>query len=999
MTGRRLLACVIGGLVLGVLEALVVTAADYGMFLSYRELGRLTATTLATDVLLVVLAGLPWSVLGPVFPQFARRGFLWAALLAWPALLWAAWLLTSGRRAAELPLRSLGVFILGTLGALAVAGVIRLVDRARGSRRQGWVILGSTVALTLAVLAADSVLLRRLYPVFHTSLAALACLLGVQLARLIDARMGSVHRVWVMVGASVVLVTPVPLGALLDSPTARFAVERCAPLAGKLVRHLPRAQAPSGGGEGRPIVAAPAAQLRSGLDLSERDVLLITVDALRADVLRAYGGNGLTPEMDRLADESAVFLRAYTPTPHTSYAVTSLLTGKYMRGVMALSDGDAQADGGHVTLARVLRRYGYRTAGFYPPAIFFVDGKRFDTMRRERLGFEYAKEMFASAQDRVAQLKGYLEQVGGEHRVFAWVHLFEPHEPYEPAEGFARGDTPRDRYDGEVAAVDAAVAQLVQVFRAIRPTATVILTADHGEEFGDHGGYHHGTTLFDEQVRVPLLWSSPGAVRPGAHRLAVDTVDIVPTILGTLGIPPDARMRGDDLSAELGGAPPDPTRRAFAAVDDARMVTDGRYKAVCHHGGHCQLFDLEQDPGELRDLSAAQPERVAALRADLTRLVASIPRVEALALGGASGWPAALARAKLGDATVAGQLPALLGAADPEVRAAAAEACGRLRVAAARTVLGRLRTEDSVADVRASAAIAGLSLGDDAALEDVVSLAQLQADGTGGRPRAQAHRAGVALAGRGDARGVGALTDMATDTSLDEVARRAAIEALGALGALGKEPAVSALVATLDEVRLRPAASAALGRIGTPVALDAIAARFAQERYPESRAAQARALVDAGDGRARGLIERFLGTATSVPGGVQLLVELGGLGRATPCGADLRAGRSALGGEWHCDAGGCEPGADARLELRGVAGDRRLSLRVAAAAQATLTVAGGVHTLRPGLQELGIAVEAGASSLRVEGAGRIEAFACVATADDIAPPPPVPWKPDAGVEL
>src|SRR5690606_30494727 len=123
--------------------------------------------------------------------------------------------------------------------------------------------------------------------------------------------------------------------------------------------------------------------------------LLVTVDTLRADRLGAYGGRDLTPSMDALAAEGRVFGRAYTPTPHTSYALSSLLTGKYLRPVLELS----RAPTDHPTLPDLLRRYGYRTAAFYPPAIFFVDAARFEALEARGFGFEYRKAMFAPAEE------------------------------------------------------------------------------------------------------------------------------------------------------------------------------------------------------------------------------------------------------------------------------------------------------------------------------------------------------------------------------------------------------------------------------------------------------------------------------------------------------------------------------------------------------------------------------------------------------------------------
>src|SRR5690606_34243825 len=143
---------------------------------------------------------------------------------------------------------------------------------------------------------------------------------------------------------------------------------------------------------------------------------------------------------------------------------------------------------------------------------------------------------------RVKQLERYLAQAEPGHPLFVWVHLFEPHEPYDPPAELVREPSARGRYEGEVAVADRAIGGLVRTFRAARPGATVIVTADHGEEFGDHGGHYHGTTLYDEQVRVPLLWSSPGKATPGLVPTPVELVDVGTTLLSALGMPRDARM-------------------------------------------------------------------------------------------------------------------------------------------------------------------------------------------------------------------------------------------------------------------------------------------------------------------------------------------------------------------------------------------------------------------------------------------------------------------------
>jgi arylsulfatase A-like enzyme len=497
---------------------------------------------------------------------------------------------------------------------------------------------------------------------------------------------------------------------------------------------LPEAN-PAGSSEGNTEPATQGGvETRSGLRLESRNVLLITVDALRAD--RIGGDRGLTPNLDALAAESAVFSHAYTPTPHTSYALSSMLTGKYLRPVLELPNAPTE----HVALPELLRRYGMRTAAFYPPAIFFVDAHRFEALRAGRFGFEYQKEMFASAQARVPQLREYLQSVDAEQgpprEVFAWVHLFEPHEPYEPNPRFARGESAEQRYDGEVAAVDDAIQQLVRVFREHRPGATVVISADHGEEFGDHGGLYHGSTLYEEQVRIPLIWSTPGLVPARTIAAPVELVDIATTLLAALAIPRDARMRGDDLGPLLVHGEGGPTH-AFAEVGDARMVTDGTHKAICESDtNRCQLYDLRADPEERRNLAGEEPDTLARLREELGRFVGSIPRVEALALAGQQGWPEALARAELGDATAAPELVPLLGDERPAVRAAAARLLGRLRHAPALGTLVRLRDQDGDVEVRDEAALASLALGDASSADAVRAMAGRD----GGDPPAAAAR-------------------------------------------------------------------------------------------------------------------------------------------------------------------------------------------------------------------------------------------------------------------
>jgi arylsulfatase A-like enzyme/HEAT repeat protein len=831
-----------------------------------------------------------------------------------------------------------------------------------------------------------------------------------------------------VVGVLLAAAAPFLLKQAAGAPNLSFAIEQSAPLSGKalavLQRSLPRSQPMASAVSPLPAAASGPLALpaHSGIDLRGRDVLVITIDALRADRLKAYGGRAnVTPVLDALASESVVFTRAYTQTPHTSYAIGSLLTGKYLRPVLSLP----QAPREHATLPRLLRRYGYRTAGFYPPAVFFVDEERFSALSEDHFGFEYVKEMFAKAPERVSQLEDYMAQADPKHSVLAWVHLFEPHEPYERHAEHDRGEEPEQRYDSEVLASDAAVADLIRVFRAKRPNATVIVSADHGEEFGDHGGYHHGTTLFEEQVRVPLLWSSPGQATPRVVEAPVELIDIVPTLLASLGIPRDVRMLGDDLSGVLAGAAAPASLRAFASIEEQRMWTNGRWKAICENeDGRCRLFDLSIDPGERRDLSAQQPAILTALRGELSVLLASLPNVEAMAMGdGGSGWPEALARARLGDASVGPALLPLLGDERMEVREEAARAVATLGLRDALGVLRTLRVQDPENEVRAEAALAALTLGDDGALAQVEEMFAL-AKAAGAPQLELARRAALALARLDPEKSRDVLLALVQDEAASEGER---LRALRALGTRRDRQTVRVLIELLADVRLRVAVARQLGEIGGRLAQDALARALAEERYPEARAAEVEALAELHDRRAKPLLLRMLGTETGVPGGLALWHSLGGpfagtrgllfdLRKAAGQGSDTPPGitnaQEWLRGRWDCSDGatGCRPGADplssrpSQIVLRGGVAPRTQARMivdlVVTGVNEQLEIDGERFSLRAGEHTIGLALrkERGERTIELRSSTglTLRRFGIVPQEDDVPPPAPEPY--DAGTE-
>jgi hypothetical protein len=340
---------------------------------------------------------------------------------------------------------------------------------------------------------------------------------------------------------------------------------------------------------------ASAAPPRPGPLVPGASILLVTVDALRADHMGIYGyARGTTPHIDRWARSAVVFERGYCPTPHTSFSITSLLTGRHVFSEPA---------SGHPTLASVLRRRGYLTGAFFPPAIFFTDPRRLAPHVRNRFGFERVRQGHLRARERVDQAIAFLETLPATRPFFVWVHLFDPHEPYQRHEDFYFGPRSVDRYDGEIARTDEQVGRLLQHVQAHHPLTVVALTADHGEAFGEHGSYYHGNSLFEEQVRVPLLLRVPGVA---ARRIAgaVRSLDLALTLLSLIGVRPPPSMGGTDLGPWVTGESPDRLPPVIVELRRKRAVIHGGWKLIHDNSaGPSNLYHLDSDPRERVNLA------------------------------------------------------------------------------------------------------------------------------------------------------------------------------------------------------------------------------------------------------------------------------------------------------------------------------------------------------------------------------------------------------------
>jgi arylsulfatase A-like enzyme len=848
MTAVWILAGVAGGALAGAVDAGIAIAGGIGGM----SVGKALRLIILSASLLATAGGLAGLVIaaGDALVKRARNPARWAAAL-WtlafaPLVVYDAFALFSGPRAAHIPAHgaiSAGAIAVGLLAIWIAAAVY-----ARVGARAPRALAGMLALFAVGADAANRFVLPRLYAWFHVTLSVATVALFLIAVRL-RLRAGRPRAVTVAALAAAAGCA-LALVELRNSQVMRYAAHERTALAALVLRGVPVAL------QSRPMAAAErhAAEvalppLPQGPRRPEADVLLITIDALRVDHVGAFGyKRPTTPNIDALAAGATRFTHAYAQAPHTSFSVASMLTGKYFPTLARLAPGER-----HEPLAAVLRTFGWRTAAFYPPAVFFIDSEKLKHYAETNFDFEYVKFEYIDANKRVNQVFAYYDDVQS-RRSFVWIHFFEPHEPYVTHEGFSFGGSDIDRYDSEIAYTDAAVGRLITAARKRQPNTVIVLAADHGEEFDEHGGRYHGTTLYDEQLRVPLIISIPG-IAPHTVESPVQLLDIAPTLLNLLDIPVPVRMRGTDLGPWL-AVPPAPSSRlppAFAEVEDKRMVVVGTEKLLCDlHWGTCAYYDLAADPREQRNLAEARPDRAGALRALLDEWLDGHVRFEPLLAKGASNpeggrLPRAIERGRLGDLLAGPELASIMTSdAAPAQRREAAQLLVSLpahKETAAALARAAADPDPEIADW---AAIGAARLGDAAARPRVQAIVA----NAGAEPQRRV-RAALALAAIGDRAGVDVLGG-ALDHCEDRLLCRAIIVNLGTLR---DRRSVPVLIKHLPEVQNRRQMVEALGEIGDATAAEALMDRLRSDEYVPVRIAAAKALARLGDPHLAALLD------------------------------------------------------------------------------------------------------------------------------------------------
>jgi len=381
---------------------------------------------------------------------------------------------------------------------------------------------------------------------------------------------------------------------------------------------------------GAPSCGEPAAEEARG-----PNVLLISVDTLRADHLSFHGyGRATSPRLDAFAAQSTVFEEARSSASWTLPGLASILTSRFSSGHGCwTSESSLSAE--VPTLAELFRDAGYDTACVV--SHIFLTG-RYGLQRGfvhfdDELDFPAVHPHETRSSPRVTERGvAWLEQKAlapDGHPWLLWLHYFDPHDTYlahEEAPGFG-GEHEVDLYDGEIRYTDAHLGRVLEALErtGLAGETVVVLTADHGEEFRDHGGLRHGKTLYREQLHVPLVLRAPGFAPLRVPEL-VRTVDVLPTLLELCGLAPPAGLEGRSLVPHMRGEATD-ERPALAELrlrdgHHFDAVVSGGWKLIVDvEDGEPQLYDLAGDPGEQRDLADERPEEVRRLRVLLEGLV------------------------------------------------------------------------------------------------------------------------------------------------------------------------------------------------------------------------------------------------------------------------------------------------------------------------------------------------------------------------------------------
>ena len=375
------------------------------------------------------------------------------------------------------------------------------------------------------------------------------------------------------------------------------------------------------------------------------NVVVITIDTLRADHLRCYGYKQIrTPNIDALAADSVRFERAYTPVPVTLPAHTAIFTGTYptLNGMHDFSGNKLNPK--QPTLATVLRQQGYTTGAVIGSAVLdsrFGLNQGFD-FYYDHFDFNRLQEANLDAMERPGNVVTdiALDWLGknAQGKFFLWMHLYDPHYPYRPPAPYS--EQYKDQlYDGEIAFADAQFGRLIAFLKAkgLYDNTLIVLTGDHGESLGEHGEKTHGFFLYNATLHVPVIIHLPGETAAKTVSDLATLADLMPTVLKELKIEVPAQVQGRSLlplPIANKGVPNSVYAETFLPRlhfnwSELRSVETEKYQFI--QAPKPELYDLVADPGETRNLYADKKAVGDELQARLRALVSQYSADQELA--------------------------------------------------------------------------------------------------------------------------------------------------------------------------------------------------------------------------------------------------------------------------------------------------------------------------------------------------------------------------------
>jgi arylsulfatase A-like enzyme/Tfp pilus assembly protein PilF len=375
------------------------------------------------------------------------------------------------------------------------------------------------------------------------------------------------------------------------------------------------------------------------------NVFLITIDTLRADHVHCYGYQRVeTPAMDALAKDGFRFAQAFTPSPITNTSHTSILTG-LLPGRHGVTDFAVPLLSSHVTMAEVLHKQGYHTAAFIGAVILdsrtlapgldrgfdFYDNFPEHSTTKSRWGRVERRGLVV-----VQHAEAWLNTHPNDAH-FVWVHLYDPHDPYEPPAPYSQ--TYKDHlYDGEIAYADSAFGTFVGYLKkhGMYENSVIVVVGDHGEGLGEHHEDTHGIFLYDSTTHVPLIIKLPAGSEHSKAKVVeaqVRTTDILPTVLDVVGAPDLLDKDGESLKAYFVGSEP-AARTAFGETDYPLRFGWAPLRSVRAEGikfieaPRPEFYELHGDPGEVNNKYEPWSTQVQKFRGMLAALRAKEPPPE-----------------------------------------------------------------------------------------------------------------------------------------------------------------------------------------------------------------------------------------------------------------------------------------------------------------------------------------------------------------------------------